>query len=125
MCDYSLEHYQSRPARQGETFTLSRFSSGSLGFIAKDSPSVAVCLACDMRLRLQALPEHIQARYSVSSEAPATFTQVDGGFYRDAVRFDNGHVVLLQELGPGVIAALDDALSQPLPVRERGVETVV
>jgi hypothetical protein len=78
-----------------------------------------------MRLRLQALPEHIQARYAVSSEAPATFTQVDGGFYRDAVRFDNGQVVLLQELGPGVIAALDDALSQPLPVRERGVETVV
>jgi len=124
MCDYSLEHYQSRPAQQGETFTLSRFSSGSVGFIAKDQPSVAVCLACDMRLKLRAIPEHVQSRFGIGDEAPAIFTQVDGGLYRDAVRFDNGRVALLQELGPGVIASLDDALVQPIPVRKPFVEVL-
>ncbi len=115
MCDYSLEHYQSRPAKQGETFTLNRFPSGSIGFIAKDAPSVAVCLSCDMKVRLMNLPEHVQSRFGLSADDLATFTQVDGGLYRDAVRFSNGRVALLQELGPGVSATLDDALTGPLP----------
>ena len=67
MCDYSLEHYQSRPAKQGETFTLNRFPSGSIGFIAKDAPSVAVCLSCDMKVRLMNLPEHVQSRFGLSA----------------------------------------------------------
>ncbi len=122
MCDYSLEHYQSRPAKEGETFTLNRFASGSIGFIAKDAPSVAVCLSCDMKVRLMNLPEHVQSRFGVAAGDRATFTQVDGGLYRDAVRFSNGRIALLQELGPGVTAMLDDALSAPLPKQQPAVK---
>lgn len=114
MCDYSLEHYQSRPAQQGETYTLTRFPSGSIGFIARDTPSVAVCMACDMKLKLANLPDHVQSRFGIQATDVATFTQVDGGLYRDGIRFSNGRVALLQELGPGVSASLYDALSRPI-----------
>jgi hypothetical protein len=34
MCDYSLEHYRSRPAQLGEKYETHRFESRSIGFIA-------------------------------------------------------------------------------------------
>ena len=45
MCDYSLEHVASRPARAGDKLVSTRFiNSGTSGFSAVDEPNVAVCL---------------------------------------------------------------------------------
>ena len=45
MCDYSLEHVASRPARVGDKLVSTRFiNSGTRGFAASDEPTVAVCL---------------------------------------------------------------------------------
>jgi hypothetical protein len=104
MCDYSLEHYQSRNAETNETYTSHRFPSGSVGFIDKKDPTVAVCMACDMRLKLEKLPPNIQTKCGVGATDIATFTQLSGGLYRDGVRFSTGKTALLQELGPGVEA---------------------
>jgi hypothetical protein len=52
MCDYSLEAFQSRPARMGEEYVSNRFPSGSVGFVAPGDQSVAICMACDMELEL-------------------------------------------------------------------------
>jgi hypothetical protein len=112
MCDYSLEHYQSRPAVQGEEYVSNRFPSGSIGFVVPGDQSVAVCMACDMRLRLAAVPIALQTRLGVSETDHATFTQFSTGLYRDAVRFDNGQAVTLQELGTGVHVWVVDALNQ-------------
>jgi hypothetical protein len=49
MCDYSLEMYGSRPAREGELYVITRFPSGSIGFISAGDPRTAVCLQCDAR----------------------------------------------------------------------------
>ena len=117
MCDYSLEHYQSRPARQGEEYVTHRFASGSIGFVAPNEPSVAVCMTCDMRLKLQGLPVLMQARLKVAPVEVVTFTRLDSGLYRDGVRFDNGQLLSLQDLGPGLNAQLVDALAEPLPAR--------
>jgi len=47
MCDFSLEMYKSRPARQGETLTLRRFASGSMGFVpAADGDKPTTMLDC-------------------------------------------------------------------------------
>jgi hypothetical protein len=34
MCEYSLEHYRSRPAQLGEKYETHQFESRSIGFIA-------------------------------------------------------------------------------------------
>jgi len=106
MCDYSLEAFQSRPARTGEEYISNRFPSGSIGFISPGNRSVAICMACDMELELSHIPSATQAQIGVSESERVTFTQVDGPFNRDAVRFANGKVMTLQALGAGVTAWL-------------------
>ncbi len=117
MCDYSLEHYQSRPARKGEEYESTRFTSGSIGFIEPGNHSVAVCMACDTRVVLSNIPEPVQSRLSVTGTEGATFVRLDGGLYRDGVRFDNGRACSLQELGIGVKAKIEDALVTPVPFK--------
>ena len=111
MCDYSLEHYRSRPAQLGEKYETHQFPSWSIGFIAPGDHSTAVCMACDTKLRLEGIPERIQRRHRVSAIEHVTFTHMEGGPHHDGVRFANGSEVTLKELGPGVKAYVDDALS--------------
>src|SRR4051794_9248062 len=65
MCDYSLEMYQSRPARQGEEYVSNKFPSGSIGFVARGDQSVAICMACDTRLRLECISPLVQEQVHV------------------------------------------------------------
>ena len=45
MCDYSLEHLASRPAKVGDKLVTTKFSrSLTRGFCAIGDPNVAVCL---------------------------------------------------------------------------------
>jgi hypothetical protein len=104
MCDYSLEMFQSRPARQGEEYVSNKFPSGTVGFVVGGDQSVAICMACDMEIRLSSISPFIQEHAGVTPCEDVTFTQVDGPFHRDAVRFRNGRVITLQALGPGVVA---------------------
>jgi len=118
MCDYSLEAYRSRPARQGERYKTSRFPSGSIGFTAPGDGLTAVCMACDTRLALEGLSDAVQEACGVGPAAEATFTRLETRLYRDAVRFDNGAELSLQRLGPGVEAHVLDALSEPRRIFE-------
>jgi hypothetical protein len=111
MCDYSLEHYHSRPAQEGEEYVSNRFPSGSIGFVVPGDQSVAVCMACDMRLKIAALPNDLQMRLGLSETEYATFTQLSSSLYRDGVKFGNGEAVSLQELGTGVHVWVVDALT--------------
>lgn len=117
MCDYSLEHYQSRPARQGEEYVTNRFPSGSIGFVVPGDQSVAICMTCDMRLKLHGLPILMRARLNVTDTEVVTFARLDTGLYRDGVRLSNSRTLSLQELGPGIKAQVIDALADPLLVR--------
>ena len=54
MCDYSLEAYRSRPAREGEHYTTHRFPSGAVGFIAPGDKVTAICMAYDTKLTQRA-----------------------------------------------------------------------
>lgn len=106
MCDYSLEMYQSRPAREGEEYISNRFPSGSVGFVVFGDQSVAICMACDSELKLSHIPMSVRTMADIGESEIATFTQIDGPWHRDGVRFRNGNVVTLQKLGPGVTAWL-------------------
>lgn len=106
MCDYSLEIYQSRPARHGEEYVSNRFPSGSIGFVCPGDQSTAICMACDTELRLLRIPPDVRTLADVGDTEVVTFMQVEGPLHRDSVRFQNGKVISLQKLGPGVTAWL-------------------
>jgi hypothetical protein len=119
MCDYSLEAYRSRPAREGEEYVTHRFSSSAIGFIAPGDPTTAVCMAYDTQLQLEGIPQTVQAALGVPASRRATFARLEGGVFQDGVRFDNGAQITLQQLGPGVKAVVVDSLLTPR--RERKV----
>ena len=114
MCDYSLEAYLTRPSQLGERYETHVFESYSVGFVAPGDPSTAVCMECDMKLRLEGIPERVQRAKRVSANEDVTFARIEKGVHHDGVRFDNGAEATLQELGPGVKGYLYDALSSAI-----------
>ena len=112
MCDYSLELYRSRPAVEGEQYTLRRFPSGTMGFTAERDCETAVCLPADAHLRLEGVGEAIRQAYAVGPTEEVVMTRMDGTAFshRDAVRFANGREVLLQGLNAGIVATLVEVL---------------
>ena len=102
MCDYSLEAYRTRPAREGERYVTTRFASGSIGLAAPGDVMTPVCVACDTPLHIEEIPAHVQARLGVSAIEDATLVHLDQGSFRDGVRFANGAAIALQQLGSGV-----------------------
>src|SRR5689334_17630058 len=54
MCDYSLHHVASRPARVGDKLVSTSFvNSGTRGFAAVGEPNVAVCLLAGTELAFE------------------------------------------------------------------------
>ena len=108
MCDYSLELYRSRPAVTEEQYTLHRFPSGTMGFVAGADCATAVCMPAGASLRLEGIGEMVQRAFAVGpvEEVVMTRLAVTGHAHRDAVRFANGREVLLQSLNVGVSARL-------------------
>jgi hypothetical protein len=125
MCDYSLELYRSRPATQEEQYTLHRFPSGTMGFVAGTDCETAVCMPAGARLSLQGINETVQRAFSIGAAEAVTMTrlEVTGHAHRDAVRFANGREVLLQSLNAGVTCTLaprdlDEVLGLKTPTPE-------
>ena len=108
MCDYSLELYRSRPATQEEQYTLHRFPSGTMGFVAGTDCETAVCMPAGAKLSLEGINETVQRAFSIGAAEEVTMTrlEVTGHAHRDAVRFGNGREVLLQSLNAGVTCTL-------------------
>jgi hypothetical protein len=118
MCDYSLEAYRTRPARQGDHYTTHRFPSGTVGFIAPGDTVTAICLAYDTKLNLDDIPQAVRDALNVQASEPVTFTRLETSLFQDGVRFASGAEISLQRLGTGVKAYVVDALLTPHLLRE-------
>ncbi len=118
MCDYSLEMYSSRPAREGERYVTTRFPSGSMGLTAPGQPGTAVCMACDTRLALNGIPAELAARHGLGEHEVATFIRLDSGVYRDGLRFENGVELSLQQIPVGVAMEVVPVEPVKLPFAE-------
>ena len=116
MCDYSLEAYQTRPAEVGEKLTLERFPSGSMGFATGPSCTLAVCVPADTHLRLEGIGETVQKTYGVSAVEEVVMTRLEGGPYKDAVKFSNGTEILLQRLNRGLTAMILPSTVKPIDI---------
>ncbi len=121
MCDYSLELYRSRPAAQEEQYTLHRFPSGTMGFVAGTDCETAVCMPAGARLSLEGISDTVQRAFAIGPAEEGVMTRLDvtGHAHRDAIRFANGREVLLQSLNAGVSARLAPRdLEEVLGLRE-------
>ena len=124
MCDYSLEMYGSRPAREGELYVTTRFPSGSIGFAAPGNPRIPVCVQCDTKVVLTDIPFTMQAAYKIGPEAETVFAQRETGLYRDGLRLSDGRFVSLQDLPQGVGAYIPTLLERSGVKRVRAPEAV-
>src|SRR5215813_13256356 len=108
MCDYSLELYRSRPAVAEEQYTLHRFPSGTMGFVAARDCETAVCVIANARLQLEGITETVQRSFGIGPIEEVVMSRLDvtGHAHRDAVRFANGKEVLLQSLNAGITCLL-------------------
>jgi hypothetical protein len=60
MCDYSLEMYGSRLARESERYVTTHFPSSSIGLTSPDDQATTVCVDYGTKLILDNIPNHIR-----------------------------------------------------------------
>ena len=118
MCDYSLEMYASRPARQSESYTTTRFPSGSIGLVSPGDRATAICVQYDTKLELTDIPASVRERYGLGERETVVFARIESGAYHDGVALKDGSIVSLQQIGPGVTVAVEGLLEKALPVKE-------
>ena len=106
MCDYSLHHVASRPAKAGDRLVSTRFSDSiTRGFCAVGEPNVAVCLLSGTELAFDRDVEYdpsfpLLPRRRVADRV-ARFREVDLDqpmTHHDALEFPNGQIILVTRL---------------------------
>ena len=130
MCDYSLEHLASRPARVGDALVTTKFRhSLTGGFCAVGEPSVAVCLQPGTELAFDSeieAPSGFWMRPKKLGTNVARFRRVNEGcrtMHHDAFELPGGRVVLVTRLTEGqraTVIQLPANAGQPQRTRESG-----
>jgi hypothetical protein len=121
MCDYSLKHLASRPAKVGDKLTVSAFrSTASIGFVAADAEGdkrqEVVCVLPGTELAFDtdiSVAEH-RMLGCWSKEVPtehrtARFRQVNTDTvhtHHDALELPDGKIAMLNNLAPGQTATV-------------------
>ena len=124
MCDYSLQHVASTPAKVGDRLVTTEFRhSATRGFTAIGAPDVAVCLRPGSELAFDgetvfADPYGLSPRRVKIMAGVARFRQVNleqPYAHHDALEFPDGRLVMLTDLAPGQTATVLQlpASSQP------------
>jgi hypothetical protein len=132
MCDYSLQHVRSRPAKVGDKLTTRDFGTGTRGFAAAEDTAVAVCVLPGTELAFATAVTVTDNRFIVGWRAEtlpyatAIFRQVNKSEPRkhhDALEFPNGRIVLLTELSRGQEATVLQLPAQPTTAAEADAQT--
>ena len=120
MCDYSLQHVRSRPAKVGDKLTTRDFGTGTRGFAASEDAGVAVCVLPGTEL-------------SFAGEIASTpigplgwrknvfFRQINkekAMAHHDALEFPDGQILLLTLLGEGQQATVLQLPAEPKTAAE-------
>ena len=143
MCDYSLHGIKNRLAKEGETLIVHRFHTGSKGLTSPEylqlSPAprgmlaflksmfapelreCAVCIPDGARLKLDGISQTLQEVHCLSATEAVTFRQLsaNSATYRDAVEFENGVKLRLQELEEGQSVLVLTLSSEEITARKQ------
>jgi hypothetical protein len=132
MCDYSLHHVKSRPAKVGDKLTTRNFNTGTRGFAAPEDPTTAVCVLPGTELAFAEEVKCAPAPFSLLSwrvktieSRTAIFRQVNKDvprMHHDALEFPDGQTVLLTELVEGQKATVLQLPAQPKTPAEEAVQ---
>lgn len=108
MCDFSLQHAKSRPAKVADKLVSHNFGRGTVGFKAVDDPigdATAVCILPGTEL---SFAKPIRLRWSFEEPAPAVTTAIfrqkdrdKPSVHHDVLELPNGQQVLLTALEEG------------------------
>ena len=131
MCDYSLHHVATRPAKVGDKLTTTTFhNTNSRGFAAVGEPGVAVCLMPGSELAFDREVEMPSACFfgigtstKKIGQRVARFRQINMDtprVHHDALEFANGQTVLLTSLCEGQPATV---LQMPIDAVHVNTET--
>jgi hypothetical protein len=108
MCDYSLEHVKSRPAKVGYKLTTRDFGRVTRGFAASEDKNVAVCVLPGTELSFAREVKCVQSTFVYSERVinhkTAIFRRVNQEHQwanHDALEFPDGQLVLLTFLQVG------------------------
>ncbi len=126
MCDYSLHHVASRPAKVADKLVVTDFAKSlTRGFAAVGEPGVAVCLLPGTELAFEddvrydrALSLFGKARVD---QKVARFRQIDMDnphVHHDALEFPAGQIVLVTRLLAGQMATVLQLPAQPTKAPE-------
>jgi hypothetical protein len=121
MCDYSLQHTLSRPARIGDRLTTHHFASGTSGFAAPENSVMAVCVLPGTELafseRVTFRPPGLPGWWRRTiAHTTAVFRQVNKDVshkHHDALEFPDGRIILLTHLCQGHKATVLQLPAQP------------
>lgn len=126
MCDYSLQHLASRPAKVGDKLVSTAFANSfTRGFAAVGDPSVAVCvlpgteLAFDDDVVYEPDPHLLFGSRTILHRV-ARFRQVNlerPHAHHDALEFPNGQIVLVTRLAPGQAITVLQLPASAAPVK--------
>src|ERR1700674_1337114 len=109
MCDYSLHHVKSRPAKVGDKLTTHNFNTGTGGFAAPEDSTTAVCILPGTELAFTAevicAPSGLfRSKGRTTTSRTALFRQINKHvphMHHDGLEFPDGTFVLLTDLAEG------------------------
>jgi hypothetical protein len=121
MCDYSLHHVKSRPAKVGDKLTTRNFGTGTRGFAAPEDVTTAVCVLPGTELAFSQRPTRLASGFlgwgaKAIEHQTAIFRQVNKDeprVHHDALEFPDGQIVLLTDLCEGQAATVLQLSAQP------------
>ena len=130
MCDYSLHHVKSRPAKVGDKLTTINFRTGTRGFAAPEDSTMAVCVLPGTEL---AFSEEVKSasfrlfgyKAEIINFRTAIFRQINKDVPRvhhDALEFPDGTYVLLTDLREGQEATVLQLPAQPKTPAEEAAQ---
>jgi hypothetical protein len=126
MCDYSLQHLKSRPAKVGDKLTTRNFGSGTRGFAAPEEAGTAVCVLPGTELAFSQPAACTVSGFlgwgaKTIGHQTAIFRQINRDeprVHHDALEFPDGQVVLLTDLCEGQEATVLQLPAQPTTASE-------
>jgi len=107
MCDYSLQHVKSRPAKVGDHLTTRDFRYGTRGFCASEDENLAVCVMPGTELSFANEVRHLRLwpwQAKVINQKTAIFRRINQDnpwTHHDALEFPDGQIVRLTHLAEG------------------------
>jgi hypothetical protein len=121
MCDYSLHHVASRPAKVGDKLVTTGFvNSSTRGFSALGESAVAVCLLPGTEIAFEE-EVHYERSFGLLGKTRvdhkvARFRQMNTDnphVHHDALEFPDGQIVMVTRLTPGQAATVLQLPAQP------------